>query len=200
MEEVQQLLDVLAKTATKLVEESGAKNPLSGAGIENSTEFADGGCPHSRYSYYRRNIGGACASKSRHWRFDGSSQGGSISTIVQQLVGPTEEIPVIVLDPGLEQILQQTLLSADDDGAGFEPGLAEQMQKALIETAKQREMIGESAILLVAAPIRQWIARFVKHSAPGMQVLSYNEIPDNRQIKVVATVGKSAGELSQGIG
>jgi flagellar biosynthesis protein FlhA len=61
-------------------------------------------------------------------------------------------------------------------------------------------MIGESAILLVAATIRQWIARFVKHSVPGMQVLSYNEIPDNRQIKVVATVGKSTGELSEGIG
>jgi len=91
-------------------------------------------------------------------------------------------------------------LSAGDGGAGFEPGLAEQMQKALVETANQREMAGEGAILLVAAPIRPWIARFVKHSVPGMQVLSYNEIPDNRQIKVVATVGKSGGELASGVG
>ena len=121
-------------------------------------------------------------------------------SIVQQLVGPTEEIPVVVLDPGLEQILQQSLLSSDGGGAGFEPGLAEQMQKALVETATQREMAGESTILLVAAPIRQWIARFVKHSVPGMQVLSYNEIPDNRQIKVVATVGKSGGELGSDMG
>jgi len=119
---------------------------------------------------------------------------------VQQLVGPTEEIPVVVLDPSLEQILQQALLSSEDGGAGFEPGLAEQMQKALVETANQREMAGEGAILLVAAPIRPWIARFVKHSVPGMQVLSYNEIPDNRQIKVVATVGKSGGELGEGMG
>jgi len=96
--------------------------------------------------------------------------------------------------------LQQTLLSSDEGGAGFEPGLAEQMQTALVETANQREMAGESAILLVAAPIRPWIARFVKHSVPGMQVLSYNEIPDNRQIKVVATVGKSASELTDGVG
>ena len=51
-------------------------------------------------------------------------------------------------------------------------------------------MAGQQSILLVSAPIRSWIARFVKHSASGMRVLSYNEIPDNRQIKVVATVGK----------
>ncbi|MES9844633.1 MAG: flagellar biosynthesis protein FlhA [Candidatus Sedimenticola sp. PURPLELP] len=113
-------------------------------------------------------------------------------TIMQQLAGPAEEIPVIVLDPGLEQILQQTIQPSQEEGAGFEPGLAEQLQQALSDTANQQEMKGEESILLVAAPIRTWMARFVKHSVPGMYVLSYNEVPDNRQIKVVATVGKQS--------
>ena len=113
-------------------------------------------------------------------------------TIMQQLAGPAEEIPVIVLDPGLEQILQQTIQPSQEEGAGFEPGLAEQLQQALSDTANQQEMKGEESILLVAAPIRTWMARFVKHSVLGMYVLSYNEVPDNRQIKVVATVGKQS--------
>ena len=112
--------------------------------------------------------------------------------IVQQLIGPIEEIPVIVLDPKLEQILQQTLQPSDEGSVGFEPGLAEQLQKALLETFNQQERTNQQSILLVAAPIRAWMAKFVRHSVPGMRVLSYNEIPDNRQIKVVATVGKPA--------
>jgi len=199
-EEVQQLLDVLSKTAAKLVEDLVPKTLSLGqvlrilqnllmesVSIRDIRTIAETLAEHAVLSQDTGVLTAAVrVSLSR--------------SIVQQLVGPTEEIPVVVLDPSLEQILQQALLSSEDGGAGFEPGLAEQMQKALVETANQREMAGEGAILLVAAPRRPWIARFVKHSVPGMQVLSYNEIPDNRQIKVVATVGKSGGELGEGMG
>ena len=199
-EEVQQLLDVLSKTAAKLVEDLVPKTLALGQVLRILQNLLMEGVPIRDIRTIAETLAEHAPLSQDTGVLTAAVRVALSRTIVQQLVGPTEEIPVIVLDPGLEQILQQTLLSADEDGAGFEPGLAEQMQKALIETAKQREMIGESAILLVAAPIRQWIARFVKHSVPGMQVLSYNEIPDNRQIKVVATVGKSTGELSEGIG
>jgi len=110
-------------------------------------------------------------------------------SIVQQLVGSVDEIPVIVLDANLEQLLQQSLQASGGDGFGFEPGLAERLQQALIETSKEQEMAGQESILLVAAGIRPWMSRFARHSAQGVNVLSYNEIPDNRKIKVVATIG-----------
>jgi flagellar biosynthesis protein FlhA len=44
-------------------------------------------------------------------------------------------------------------------------------------------------MLLVTPPIRPWLAKLVRHSIPGLQVLAYNEIPDNKQIKVVANIG-----------
>jgi flagellar biosynthesis protein FlhA len=117
--------------------------------------------------------------------------------IVQQLTGTTEEIPVSVLAADLEQILQHTLQSADEGQAGFEPGLAERLQNALAETQAAMETQGHEGILLVAAPIRSWMARFAKHAAPGMHVLSYNEIPDNRKIKVVSTIGNAPAESRQ---
>ncbi len=199
-EEVQQLLDVLAKTAAKLVEDLVPKTLSLGQVLRILQNLLMEGVPIRDIRTIAETLAEHAPLSQDTGVLTAAVRVALSRTIVQQLVGPTEEIPVIVLDPGLEQILQQTLLNANDEGAGFEPGLAEQMQKALIETANQREMIGESAILLVAAPIRPWIARFVKHSVPGMQVLSYNEIPDNRQIKVVATVGKSSGELTAGIG
>ncbi|MEN8177562.1 MAG: flagellar biosynthesis protein FlhA [Pseudomonadota bacterium] len=114
--------------------------------------------------------------------------------IVQQLIGSYEEIPVAVLDPGLEQILLQTLQTSEEGHAGFEPGLAERLQQALAETRAVMEQEGQESVLLVAAPIRPWMARFAKHAAPGMHVLSYNEIPDNRQIRVISTIGNSNPE------
>jgi flagellar biosynthesis protein FlhA len=59
------------------------------------------------------------------------------------------------------------------------------------------EAQGHEGILLVAAPIRPWMARFAKHAAPGLHVLSYNEIPDNRQIKVVSSIGNATAESRQ---
>ncbi len=114
--------------------------------------------------------------------------------IVQQLIGSYEEIPVAVLDPGLEQILLQTFQTAEEGHAGFEPGLAERLQQALAETGAAMEQEGQEGVLLVAAPIRPWMARFAKHAAPGMHILSYNEIPDNRQIRVISTIGNTNPE------
>ena len=101
---------------------------------------------------------------------------------------------MIVLEPGLERLLQQTLVNAGEDGAGIEPGMLEQLQEALKETAQQQELSGHEGVLLVAASIRPWMAKFARHSVPGIRVLSYNEIPDNRQIKVVSTIGRNATE------
>jgi len=199
-EEVQQLLDVLSKTAAKLVEDLVPKTLSLGQILRILQNLLLENVPIRDIRTIAETLAEHAVLSQDTGILTAAVRVGLSRSIVQQLVGPTEEIPVVVLDPSLEQILQQALLSSDDGGAGFEPGLAEQMQKALVETANQREMAGEGAILLVAAPIRPWIARFVKHSVPGMQVLSYNEIPDNRQIKVVATVGKSGGELASGVG
>mgnify|MGYP003574309341 FL=1 len=79
-------------------------------------------------------------------------------------------------------------------GAGVEPGMLEQLQNAMQQTARQQEVSGEDSVLLVAAAIRPWMAKFARHSVPGMRVLSYNEIPDSRQIKVISTIGRNANE------
>jgi len=73
--------------------------------------------------------------------------------------------------------------------------MLEQLRNALQDTAKQQELSGQESVLLVAAAIRPWLAKFARHSVPGVRVLSYNEIPDNRQIKVISTIGRNAKEV-----
>jgi flagellar biosynthesis protein FlhA len=109
--------------------------------------------------------------------------------IVQDATGSSTEIPVITLVPELEQMLQQSMQSAGNDGAGIEPGLAQRLQTSLTDAHKTQELSGEPSILLTSGMLRSVLSRFIKHSIPGMVVLSYQEIPEEKQIKIVSSVG-----------
>jgi len=110
-------------------------------------------------------------------------------SIVQYINGMEAEMAVITLDPTLEQILQDSLLSVDGTGAGLEPGLAERMLQSLQAAASQQESAGKTPILVVSPQLRLLIARFVRHAIPELHVLAFSEIPDSKQIRVVANVG-----------
>jgi flagellar biosynthesis protein FlhA len=110
--------------------------------------------------------------------------------IIQDIVGSSDVIPVITLSRDLESILHKSLQSGGADGAGIEPGLAERMQKSLMEISNKLEIEGQPAILLTSGLLRNTLARFVKNSIPGLRVLSYQEIPDDKQIKFVSAVGQ----------
>ena len=110
--------------------------------------------------------------------------------IVQDAVGMSSEIPVITLAPELEQMLHQSLQNAGDEGAGIEPGLAERLQVSLTEAHQNQEMAGEPSILLTSGMLRTVLSRFVKYTIPGLRVMSYQEVPDERQIKIVSSVGQ----------
>ncbi len=114
--------------------------------------------------------------------------------IVQSVVGLEPELPVITLEPRLEQILLNSLQKAgqgSEEGILLEPGMAEKLQRSLVDAAQRQEMLGKPAILLVAGPVRAMLSRFARLAVPNMHVLAYQEIPDNKQVTIVATVGQN---------
>ncbi|MEH6713050.1 flagellar biosynthesis protein FlhA [Paraglaciecola polaris] len=110
--------------------------------------------------------------------------------IIQEINGGQAELPVITLAPELEQMLHQSLQAGGGDGAGIEPGLAERLQKSLNDASQQQELAGEPAVLLTSGMLRPVLSRFLKHAVQGLHVLSYQEIPDDKQIKIVSAVGQ----------
>jgi flagellar biosynthesis protein FlhA len=113
--------------------------------------------------------------------------------IVQDIAGIGGELPVITLEPDLERLLTNSIGGASQNGAaspGLEPGLAERLQLRLAESAQRQEMSGEPAVLLVAPQIRSTLARFMRAAVPQMHVLAWNEIPDNRKVRLVTAVGR----------
>ncbi|MEW9797528.1 flagellar biosynthesis protein FlhA [Alteromonas sp. CYL-A6] len=110
--------------------------------------------------------------------------------IVQEIAAGNAEIPVITLAPELEQMLHQSLQAGGEDGAGIEPGLADKLQKSLQQASQNQELAGEPAVLLTSGLLRPVLSRFLKYSVAGLHVLSYQEIPDDKQIKIVSSVGQ----------
>ncbi|TCO79680.1 flagellar biosynthesis protein FlhA [Plasticicumulans lactativorans] len=110
--------------------------------------------------------------------------------ILQSINGLADELPVITLDPKLEQILQKAVQVGGEGPAPVEPGLAERLHKSLAESAQRQDVNGQPAVLLVSDAVRTMLARFVRHGIPNLHVLGFGEVPEDRKLKVVATVGR----------
>jgi flagellar biosynthesis protein FlhA len=191
-EEVQQLLENLSKVAPKLVEDLVPKTLPLGVVVKVLQNMLQERVPIRDIRTIAETLADYGAKSQDPDILTSAVRAALGRSIVHEINGVRVEIPVITLDPGLEQILHRSLQTASEGGAGLEPGLAEQMHKSLEESAQRMEMEGQAAVLLVSSFIRPWLSRFVRHSIPGLHVLAYNEIPQDRQIKVVSTVGQRA--------
>jgi flagellar biosynthesis protein FlhA len=111
--------------------------------------------------------------------------------IVQNVYGHGDALDVITLDPELEQLLIRARAQGPADSPAIEPGMAERLQRSIATACERQEISGKPSVLLVASAVRSLLARFVRFSNRLVHVLSYEEVPDNRQITVVATIGRS---------
>ncbi|WJW74561.1 flagellar biosynthesis protein FlhA [Thiohalobacter sp. IOR34] len=196
-EEVQHLLDGLARSAPKLVEDLVPKALPLGVVVKVLQNLLEERVPIRDIRTIAETLAEHAGRSQDAGNLTAAVRAALGRSIVQHINGLSNELPVITLDPALEQILLQSIQGTQEGGAGLEPGLAEQMHQALAEKAQQQEMGGQPAVLLVAPPIRAWLARLVRHSIPSLHVLAYSEVPDNKQIKVVATVGQAPAGLGQ---
>ncbi|MCP1374160.1 flagellar biosynthesis protein FlhA [Dyella lutea] len=189
-QDVQQLLDRLAQSAPKLVEDLVPKRLPLGTVVKVLQNLLAERVPI-------RNMRSIVESLAEH---ASQSQDPGVLTsavrvalgrqIVQEITGLGTEVPVITLAPELEQILTQSLTGNGGTGAAVEPGLADRLQQGVADAARKQEMSGEPAVLLVSPPLRPWLARFTRHVAQNLHVLAYNEVPDNRRVRLVQALGR----------
>ena len=107
-------------------------------------------------------------------------------SIFQSVVGTASELPVMVLDPQLEQMMS----SAVQNNQGvIEPNLLDTMVKGIGDAAEKMEAEGASPVLLVSGIIRGFLSKLLRGRMSNFYILAYEEIPGDKNIRVVTTVG-----------
>ncbi|MGE5492094.1 MAG: flagellar biosynthesis protein FlhA [Actinomycetota bacterium] len=187
-QEVQQLLDHLAKEMPKLVEDLVPKILPLGALQKVLQNLLEEGV-HIRDM--RTIIETVADHASRTQNADDLTTQVRIAlgrAIVQQLFPGTGEMQVMSLDPSLERILSQAVAGGSEH-ASFEPGLADTLVREAAVAAQRQEELGLPAVLLVPASLRLLLSRFLRRSVQQLKVLAHSEVPETRIIKVTSIIG-----------
>ncbi|MFB9134848.1 flagellar biosynthesis protein FlhA [Vibrio sp. AK197] len=188
-EEVQNLLEMLSRSAPKLVEGFVPDQLALGAVVKVLQNLLNESVPIRDIRTIIQTLA-EYSSKSQEPDILTAAVRISLKRlIVQEINGIEPELPVITLIPELEQILHQTMQASGGESAGIEPGLAERLQMSLSQATQEQELKGEPAVLLTSGVLRSTLAKFVKNTIPSLRVLSYQEIPDEKQIRIVQAVG-----------
>lgn len=111
--------------------------------------------------------------------------------IVQQFYPSAQELQVIGMDKELEHILMQAM-QASQNGMGIEPGLADTVLNESRAAVQRQEQMGLPTVMLVPAQLRDLLARFLKRTVPNLRVISHDEVPDFKTIRVTSLVGGNA--------
>ncbi|WP_028114926.1 flagellar biosynthesis protein FlhA [Ferrimonas kyonanensis] len=112
--------------------------------------------------------------------------------LVHQIAGDATRLNVITLAPELEQVLLGALNQAQQagqvslDSFPVDPQVLAKLQQAMPEHLAAARHNGQPPLLLVAPQLRPLLGRYALAFARGLTVLSYNEIPENRELEIAA--------------
>jgi flagellar biosynthesis protein FlhA len=115
--------------------------------------------------------------------------------IVSGLFGQKTELLAFNLGGELENMLLGSLNQARQTGKvvldnyPIDPHLLGQLQVNMPVAREQMKQQATPPLLLVLPQIRPLLARYARLFAPGLHVLSYNEVPENREVSIIGTVG-----------
>ena len=194
-EEVQKLLENLQKSSPKLVENL-VPNPLPLSKLHKVLQnLLQEGVPIRDIRTIAEALAEVAPKSQDADLLTSAARVALARLIVQTIYGVGHELPVITLQPDLEQLLQQAVQQALNSGGSasdaiIEPSLAEKLQRSVAQAAQKQEVAGNPAVLLVSQGVRPMLSRFLRFSVQGLNVLAYNEIPDNKQITITASVGQ----------
>jgi flagellar biosynthesis protein FlhA len=187
-QEVQQLLDHLGKTAPKLVEDLVPKTVPLGTVQKVLQNLLDEGMHIRDMRTIVETLADNAPLTQDPFQLTVMVRVALGPAIVQQFYPSTQELQVIGMDKELEHVLMQAMQSSQN-GMGIEPGLADTVLNESRAAVERQEQLGLPTVMLVPAQLRDLLARFLKRAVPNLRVISHDEVPDFKTIRVTALVG-----------
>lgn len=192
-EDVQQLVDMLAKSSPKLAEELVPGTVSLSQLLSILQSLLREHVPIRDLRSIAESLASGAGKSQEPAAMVAQARLALSRMIVQNIYGNRDELVVITLDPSLEQLLlktlQQSAQQAQQYGLVLEPTMADNLQRSLADAVQSQEMAGNPAVLLVTSQLRAAMAQFVRTGLEQLHVLAYQEIPDNKSITIVASIG-----------
>ncbi len=113
-------------------------------------------------------------------------------SIVQQLFQNEPQLSMIGLEPDLEKVLMQASAIGQGEAVALEPGLAQTLIAATKRAVQRQEAMGLPSAMLVPDRLRNSLSRFLRRSFPQLRIIAVSEIPDSRTVRVNALVGANS--------
>ena len=110
--------------------------------------------------------------------------------VLQQFIGVSDALKVLVFAPPLEKILLQSVQQHGSDSLVLDRDLAQSIQRELNEQTERLAAFRVPGVLITAPHIRRAVSKFFRPSLPDLYVFSFSDLPDERNIEVFSTVGK----------
>ena len=120
-----------------------------------------------------------------------------VELLIQQSVPFSQPIPVITIDSDFEHLLINTARQSDSEQLMLDGALAQRLVKSLTTTNEEQIAKGQKPHLVVAPVIRRKLSMFLRQYLPELVVLSFAELPEARKVEVVATISGNDGLLPQ---
>ncbi|EIZ6416330.1 flagellar biosynthesis protein FlhA [Escherichia coli] len=105
-----------------------------------------------------------------------------------------QELTVYTLNNELENLLTNLVNQAQQggkvmlDSVPVDPNMLNQFQSTMPQVKEQMKAAGKDPVLLVPPQLRPLLARYARLFAPGLHVLSYNEVPDELELKIMGAL------------
>ena len=193
-DEVQMLLDNLAEKSPKLVEDLVPKTLPIGTIVKVLQNLLQEGVSITDIRTISETLLDAASTSQDADTLTSAVRVALRRMIVQGINGMRPELSVFTIDTRLEQLLQKSIQNNSDGYLMLEPGLAERLQSGVKEAAQRLQAIGLPAVLVVSKALRMVLAKLFTTSVTDLHVIAYEEIPDSKQIKIIANVGEGAGD------
>ena len=112
------------------------------------------------------------------------------SLLIQRLSGINEPLNVSTFNADFEQMLISMSQKSSSEGLLMDPTLAKQIIQSIMDINEKMSAENKTAVVVTSPVIRKDISILLRQHIEDIVVLAFTELPENKKIKVVATIGE----------